>query len=242
MGSLLAVTGFVQLFASAAFLYTANAVTVRSFRGEDIAAARAFIAWWVGMSFYMGASGLIAILASFSWHPLGMLLVARLVYIPAITVAAAGLVYYVAYLYTGRRALKYVVWAYYALAGAAYMALAYSAGGTHVQVTDWSVEVVPRIPNIDAIFALFGVPAIVAAVAYLTLAFRPLQPIQRYRVTLVATSILAWVVSGIVSQALRDPFLIFLGITFFGIVTSFTVFLAYRPPSFIRARLASRKT
>ena len=242
MASLLVVTGLIQLFACATFAYTAYALAVRSMQKQDTSAGRGFIAWWGGMSFYMGITGVLAIAASFGWHPVSVFMAFRLVVIPAISLAAGGLTYYVLYLYTGKASLRYVVAAYYAVVGSVYMTASYLGGATSVEVTPWSAALTPRTPNLDLIYALFGLPAIVSAIAYLSLAFRPLAPMQRYRIVLVALSILGWVVSGIVTSALRDPFLIFLGITFFGIVTAFAVLFAYRPPGAVRRWLDARAT
>ncbi len=240
MASLLVVTGLIQLFACATFGYTAYELAVRALQTRDVGAGRAFVAWWGGMSFYMGVTGIMAVAAGFGWRPLDAFITARLIVIPVISLAAGGLTYYVAYLYTGKAGLKYLVAAYYALVGSVYLAATYLSDPQSLEVTTWSAALAPRVPNLDVIYALFGLPAIISALAYLSLAFRPLEPAQRYRITLVATSILGWVVSGIVSSALRDPFLIFLGITFSGIVTAFAVLLAYRPPGFVRRWLAAR--
>ncbi|HEX9817217.1 MAG TPA: hypothetical protein VGB18_09575, partial [Candidatus Thermoplasmatota archaeon] len=121
MASLLAVTGLIQLFACATFAYTAYALSVRSLQQRDASAGRAFVAWWGGMSFYMGVTGSLAIAASFGWHPLDVFFTARLIVIPAISVGAGGLTYYVAYLYTGKPLLKYAVSAYYVLVGTVYL-------------------------------------------------------------------------------------------------------------------------
>lgn len=240
MASLLAVTGLIQLFACATFAYTAYELAVRSMQKRDASAGRGFMAWWGGMSFYMGVTGVLAIAASFGWHPVPVFFAARIIVIPAISLAAGGLTFYVAYLYTGKASLRYLVAAYYAIIGSVYMAATYVTGATSVEVTAWSAALAPRTQSLDLIYALFGIPAIASAIAYLSLAFRPLGTMQRYRIVLVASSILGWVVSGIVSSALRDPFLIFLGITFFGIVTAFAVLFAYRPPGPVRRWLDAR--
>lgn len=240
MASLLTVTGVIQLFACVTFAYTAYELAMRGLQKRDASAGRAFVAWWGGMSFYMGVTGTMAVAASLGWTPVDAFVTARLIVIPVISLAAGGLTYYVAYLYTGKAGLKYVVAAYYALVGSVYLAATYLSNPTSLVVTSWSAALSPRVPNLDIIYALFGLPAILSALAYLSLAFRPLEPTQRYRIILVATSILGWVVSGIVSSALRDPFLVFLGITFSGIVTAFAVLLAYRPPGLVRRWLARR--
>src|SRR5687767_279293 len=130
VASLLAVTGLIQLFACATFAYTAYELAVRGLQQRDVGAGRAFMAWWGGMSFYMGVTGIMAVAASFGWQPLEAFITARLIVIPVISLAAGGLTYYVAYLYTGKTGLKYVVAGYYALVGSVYLTATYLSNPT----------------------------------------------------------------------------------------------------------------
>lgn len=230
MATALALTGLIQLFACATFAYTAIMLGLRGATGNDRSAVNGFVAWWSGMSLYMGITGSLAIAASVGMYSMEVLYVSRLVVIPLVTIGAGGLTYYVLYLFTGRDGTKFLVGGYYAIVGAIYLTAGFLTRPTSVRVTDWSVELVPRIAGLDIIFLVFGIPAIGSAIAYLTLAFRPVERMQRYRIALVSSSILAWVVTGLLSELSQDPFLVFIGITFFGLVTALAVFFAYRPP------------
>lgn len=236
MGAALAAVGLIQLLACASFVSVARVLAARA-SGDGSGAQRAFVAWWIGMAGVVGLRGVLDLAAAAGYTSLAATVAERYVEIALIASAAWGMSYYVGYLYSGRQVLSPIFLAYFVLVALLYAWATYIGRPTEVVVGAWSVGFRPVTPYVDAIYFLVGVPIIVATLAYLSLIFRPLERIQRYRVAMVSLSILAWVVGGLAASLEGDPLRGLLAITGLGLVTAVAVYLAYHPPLPLLRRL-----
>jgi hypothetical protein len=113
----------------------------------------------------------------------------------------------------------------------------------HTVVTAWDVRVVPEAPVSPGLSVAFGVllavPVVVASAAYAVLAFRVGGRAQRFRVGLITLALAQWFLLLLVSFVLGIQETAWFSIAYQvpGLVSAFFVVVAFRPPSWIRARL-----
>lgn len=236
----LAASGLVQLVAGLAFAIVARALARRPVAAPDRLPARAFVAWWGCLSAYMLLVGGIAVAASFGYSSFESLLATRVLAIPLLMASVWGLTFHVAYLFTGRHDLNWPIAAFYAACGVAFLLLTFVLEPpTGIKVSPWLVELTREggTPYLNLLYVSIGLPPIVASLLYGTLAWRVPTGIQRYRVALVAGSILAWVGSGLAARISMGDLEKFVTLAVFGLGAAAAVVLAYFPPPGVRARL-----
>lgn len=235
----LAVSGVTQLAAGVAYVLVARRLARRRVEGESALAAGAFVAWWGALGAYMLLWGVLTVVASGGYAPLGLFLGLRVVSVPLLMVSVAGLTFHVAYLWTGRRGLFLPIAGFYALCGIAFFALTFVEPPTRVNVGAWLVELSRPggTPLLNRLYVAIGLPPILASLAYGSLYRRVHEPIQRYRVALVAGSIFLWVASGLAARVAAGDFLKFFTLTVLGLAAAAAVVLAYYPPPGLRLRL-----
>ena len=229
----------IQLVAGMAFLVVARALSLRHAGDTERLAARAFVVWWGALGVYMVISSALSLVAAAGYAPLGLFLAARIVNIPLLMLSVWGITFHVAYLFTGRASLNIIIAAFYAVCAAAFFALLVVEAPTGVHVSDWGAELerAGGTPLLNVLYVFIGLPPILASLAYGTLYWRVDAPIKKYRIALVAGSILAWVGSGLVARVSAGDFLKFVTLAIFGLGAAAAVLLAYFPPPGLRARL-----
>jgi len=235
----LAVSGLAQLVAGVAYLAVARRLLTRDVEGDARLASRAFVTWWAALGAYMLLWGAASIVAAAGYAPLPLFLALRVVSVPLLMASVAGLTFHVLYLFTGRRGLFLPVAAFYALCGVAFLAITWVEAPTRVNVAPWLVELARDggTPLLNRLYVVVGVPPIAASLAYGSLFWRVREPMQKYRVALVAGSILLWVGSGLAARVAAGDFLKFFTLTVLGLAAALAVVLAYYPPPGLRVRL-----
>lgn len=156
---------------------------------------------------------------------------------PAYCLAAASLLYYALYLNTGKRTLLAPILVYYIALDLALRYLVGAARRLDIKVQAWQVSFVYETPlqstAYTIVVALIALPLIASVFAYLSLAFRVRNPPVQYRIVLVSTGLLAWVLT----EALAAT----TGITntdageitrrLVALASTFVILLAYYPPA-----------
>lgn len=236
----LAIVGLVKLATCASLVLVGWSLRKRGASSEHgRVASNAFVAWWWGIAAYMAVQGATEILAAFGVASLREIALVRLLEVPIDAVAVWGIMTYVAMLLFDKPRVPVFAGVYAAVATALYVAEALLEP-QRVSVTPWSVGLAPvGSPTYYALSsALFGVPLLLALLAYATLLFRVPEPLQRYRVGLVSTSLFAWVAGGLLATIAEGGRWIFAGVTGLGLLAPLAALAAYRPPPVVLAKLA----
>lgn len=208
------------------------------------AATRAFGLWWSGLAGISVYSAITTGWAAMTPPDLNLFVTFLLAALLVLCVALWGLAYYLAYVFSGRTSWRMPLAAFY---GAFFVWLVYLvqvANPTSVTAGPWSVTVAYEHPVAGAplsrvLVLLLLLPLLVGAAAYLVLGFRAKGAMIRYRVRLVAGSLLAWFGSSLVAnfaginQTAWWPW-ISRGIS---LAASLVILAAYQPPQWVRARL-----
>ena len=216
-------------------------------------AMRMFQAWWWGLAGLSVFTPLVAILSLYGLDTLDLMLILVQVLLLVIFAAIAGLVYYLLYLYTGKRAVMWVVIPYF---GAMIVWLQYIL--LAADISGWGVpsEGGPKtFLNEDggrletdpvqglAFGLLVGVPPLLSAIAFFLLYFKADLAEQKYRIAMVAGALILWFGSslvGTITGLSNDPdtqqsWRLANGLV--GLFASIAVYVAYKPPEWIRRRL-----
>jgi hypothetical protein len=234
----LAGVGAVHLVTAAAFF----AVGAR-FRSRDVGpgmslARNAFVVWWWCFGAYLALQGLVDLAAAAGQAPLGPLLAMRLLSGPLIAAAAWGLAYHILFLWSGRPGWALPLAFYYGAAGAVYSCWLWFHGPEGVEVGRWTADVTYADPIAgpvwNAVLASVGLPLVLGSLAFLALAFKVKDREQRYRIVLVGSSLLVWVVSGYAAQVAANDAMRFATIVGLGLATALAVLAAYYPPAPVR--------
>lgn len=227
-------SGIIHLVAAASFLAVGAALRRRDVAPPERAAAIGFVTWWWALAAYMGITGAVTLAASTGWDSRVGIIAWRIGTAPLLAAAMWGLTYYVVHLVTGRRRLMEPIAAFYAVAGLALIGAFLAQDPAGIRADAWVVD--PEYaspwsgPGYSIILAAFGLPPIAASVAYASLIPKLESRAQRYRVALVAASILAWVGGGLAARVSASDFVVFVTLVGFGLAASVTVLAAYFPP------------
>lgn len=233
VASTLVVTALVHGLSAAAFLYVGRALAARAVPFEDRLARRAFALWWTGMGAYLLIQAILHAVASAGFAPLWLFLAAR-VLTPGLLVAAVwGLTYHIVFLHTGRSSLARPLMVFFGIAGVAFYVAGFLPVPRAVEVGPWLAELegTGEGPLFRAVYVVIGLAPILASLAYLMLIPRVKDRAQRYRIILVAGSILLWVGSGLVARLTAGDLAKFVTVPVFGLGAAGCVVLAYRPPA-----------
>src|SRR6185436_1572132 len=101
-----------------------------------------------------------------------------------------------------------------------------AAHPTGVVAGDWQVDLSPTGPiglPWTLVLASIGIPVILCSIAFLVLAPRLPKREQRYRATLVGSSILVWVGSGLFAQVAGGAVAKFVTLVLFGLAAAVLV-------------------
>lgn len=232
----LLIAGLVSIVTGASFLLVARRVLQRPVDREK-AALRAYATWWAGMGLYLCAQGVFTTVAASGADVATAYLAARSLLIPLLCAGVWGLTGYFVYLYTGRRWWMGLA-ILYALVGALFLVVTYT-GGRMVEVGNWLVGVDDSGQLYRLVYVLVGAPPLLAAFAYLGLLRHAEEPMQRYRILLVAGSVLAYIGSGLAARLSQNGTLIFVTLVVLGLAAATAALLAYYPPQWVQVRLAS---
>ena len=219
-------------------------VARRTLSGDDRIANLAFAMWWYGLGALSFAGGLFSVAAALGQTDLALHVVFLNVAIILICAGFWGLAYYLLYVYTGQKFWIWPVAAFYGFYLVYLLYLIAAAQPTSIQLTKWGTEFTwtrepASFPNARTILLPFVLPLVLGALAYLSLLFRVKVHIQRYRIAMVAGSILVWFGSSFVATLLQisaeDWWQIANRCISLG--AALMVFAAFRPPPWISRRL-----
>lgn len=230
--------GLVHAATAAAFATVGHRLRRRRVGQGERLANSAAVVWWWGMGLYMAIQAALTVPAAFGSLSASMAQATRIVAGPVIATAAWGISFHILYLFLGRRWLVWPLAAYYAVAGLLYSGAAVTHPTVAVMPTPWEVSQTldPAWvgPGRTLVLAMVGLPLVLSSIAYLSLAFRVETRAQRYRVLLVGSGILLWVVAGFAGQVAGGPLARFATIVVLGLLVSMLVSAAYFPPPRLR--------
>lgn len=214
---------------------------------EAKAAFTCFRVWWYGVALTTAVAALRAGLYMAGWLEPWMYVAASQFTVVVICISLWALLCNLLYLYTGSlRSWPYLA-GFYLLVLAVVIALV-SWMGRPLSIGDdgWSLEpvtqrVLPAWGAVLTIVLLVG-PQLVAALAYLRLLGHAPDRTTRYRIVMVAGSLVLWFGSAILASVLQLEGAAGALVTrLAGILAAVLVLLAYDPPAPIRRRLGVKR-
>lgn len=240
--SLTAAAG-TQIIVAVAFFLVGQRLWRRAFDVENRGPALAFVAWWWTLATYLAMQGVLLTLALGGYMPLGLHIAARLIAGPLLCAGVAGLAYHIIFILSGKHWPGAVLAVYYAICALAYDILTLSANPTAVVAGDWQFELTPRPMTTPwaIVLASIGVPVILCSIAFLWIGRRLGDAEQRYRATMVGTSIFIWVGSGLLAQLAGGQAWKFVTLVLFGLAAAILSLMAYFPPGRIQLWLSRRQ-
>lgn len=218
-------------------------------------AKRMFQAWWYGLAGLSTFTPLVAVLAALNLDTFNTMLLLVLVLLVVVFAAIAGLVYYLLYLYTGRTwvlgavigyFMVMIVWLTYILLASHIGSYGAPSPGEAKIFLDAGGKKIPPNPTQGLIFGLVvAVPPLLSAVAFFMLYFKVTGSEQKYRIALVAASLVVWFGSSLVgtvtglstNDATKQSWQ--LANALVALCASAAVYLAYKPPAWIRRKFES---
>jgi len=235
----------MSVVTSVAFACVGRVVERRTVENAGRVANALFATWWYCLAGLGFTSAGFAIAAAFGAADLALHIVLLNAALVVLCVALWALVYYFAYIFSGSTRSLVPLALFYAALYLLFTYLIAAAQPVGVEVARWGSKIVyahdlsasPLVRPLG--LALLGPPAI-GAVAYFSLYFKVDDPVQRYRIGVIGGSIAVWFgssiaasIAGVNDEAWWRP--VSSGIS--GVAAVF-VLMAYRPPAWIRARLA----
>jgi hypothetical protein len=232
----LALAGALGVVTGVAFLIVGRAVHARPVSDESRLARFGAAAWWWALGSYLVLQGGVTLAAAQGALTLEAFLLSRLLANPLLCLAVWGITYYLVHLFTGSRTAAVYLGALYAVVLAVFYVSTFEPGRT-LRVEPWIVGLDAGGDLQRVVYAMVGLPPILASIAYLSLLAKVKEPMQRYRIVLVAGTILAYIGSGLVAFLGTDDTLKFIVLVVFGMGAAAASLLAYYPPRFVVRRL-----
>jgi hypothetical protein len=230
----------------AVYAYVGWRLSRRRVEGSARLANKLFATWWVLLAGLTGLTVVQRIVASMGVEDLAFYLTLVEIQLLILCVALWALLYYFVYVLTGSRRAMAPITMFYA---AYYVALVFLVTARHptgvtlagqTAVIEFANDANPIVLGVLA--TLFLGPVLVAAAGYVRLFFRVQEPTQRYRIGLIAATILVWFgtaaaasVTGLSQLAWWRTISSLLGLG-----AAMTIYLAYQPPRFVRRRYGVR--
>lgn len=223
--------------------YVGWRLAARRVEGEPRLAWTLFRHWWYGLAAISLINPLTTLAREIGVNDGSFYLTLTYVTLLLLVYVLWALLYYLLYLFTGRRWIIYPVTAFY-VAYYVYIMYLLAAAGLYYDEATRAVETTNEIKGAPlAVFTVLLVgPHIVGAIGYFTLYFRTRESTQRYRIGLIAWSIIAWfstalvgaipVGGGRLSQVPGWP--VFTAAI--GLAAAFAILAAYMPPEWVRSR------
>ena len=202
-----------------------------------------FVVWWYGLGAATLLGGLEQVAAAFGVLDLALFVSLTYMALLLICIALWGLLYYLLFLFTGRAGVLAPLTAFYV---AYYIMLLYAIVGANpigIETRRWNVTLTYEHPLegpfTTVIIALLVFPQILGALAYFTLVFKLRDRTQRFRVTVVSWSIIAWFMSSFLASVsgLSNSDAWQLASRLIGLGAALLIFMAYHPPQWMRRRL-----
>jgi hypothetical protein len=202
-----------------------------------------FVVWWyaLGGATLLGAANQFA--AGFGYTDLPLYVSFTHMSLLLICIGLWGLLYYLLFLFTGRAGVLTPLTLFYI---GYYVLLVYAivnANPIGLKVGRWNVTAVYERPFegpfTTALIALLVFPQVFGAAAYFTLAFKLRDRTQRFRVTVVSLSIIAWFLSSFLASVagLGESDAWQLASRGIGLGAALLILTAYHPPGWMRRRL-----
>lgn len=232
----------LTLASAIVYAYVGARLSRRQVEGEAKLAAQLFAAWWVLLGAVTAITAAQGIAALAGVTDLAFYLTAVELEFLVLTIALWALLYYLVYVLTGSRVAMlpltifysaFFVWILYLVALVRFDRVDLDGAAATLHPT---VQVSPAVTGV-LLVALLG-PVLVAAVGYARLFFRVEGRTQRYRIGLVAVTLLAWFGSSAIASATGASKIVWWPIVsgLLGLAAAVSIFFAYQPPSFIRRR------
>lgn len=225
-----------------AYAYAGWLVASRARASASPAGVRLFAAWWIGIALTGLASATLAILAP-RGAPLLVLDWIDQASLLTYATALVGFTSYLALLFLGTHRLTLPIAAAYAalVTWSHASAYAFPATGYTIRAMRPVLERSPQAwgPAPEVMALLLVLPVVIGIGAYATLLRRETDAARRYRITLVTTALVAWLLGVIVISlpALGDVLAGQAAGRFVVLASAACIVLAYRPPLTIRAWL-----
>ncbi len=238
--------GAVALIAATVYAFVGYRLSRRRVSWEARAALQLFGVWWFALAGSTALGGITRLLASSGVNDLTLYTVTTYLNIMLICIALWGLLYYILYLFTGSRTWFVPLTMGYLVYFLTLVYLINQAQPVGVEIGAWNVRLVyaNEIGGVATQMALafLILPQLLGALAYGTLIFRVRNPTQRYRIALVASSILVWFgsaylasITGVSQQTWWQLTSQIIGLSAAGVLL-----MAYFPPAAVRERLGIR--
>lgn len=235
----LAIAGAISVATGVAFALVARAVSRQGVASAHLLARRAHMTWWLALGAYLVLQGALTLAASADRLTLDMYLASRAIAIPLLCASVWGISSFMAYLYWGEPRAATGIGIFYALVAALFFYVTFGQPQTLV-VNGWVVGVQDDDALYRLVYALVGIPPILASLMYLRLMSRADAPEKRYRIALVAGSILLYVGSGLAARLSSNDVVIFVTLVLLGLGAAAASLAAFYPPRPVRAALERR--
>lgn len=241
--TLLASSGFA-LVTALVYAYVGRIVARRRVATEAQLAVTMFAAWWYGLAGLSVVTALFTAAAALGLTNLEIHVALLYLALLALGLMLWALGYYLLYLFVGASRTLWPLGAFYVAYFLLLVYLVESANPIGVTVGDWGTTFEYEHesfggPVVRALLLLLLLPQIVGAVAYFTLLFKTDDPLQRYRIGLVAGTIIVWFGASILASLLgiNDTEAWQIVSRLNGLAAALLILAAYRPPAWVRGRL-----
>ncbi|MCA1819919.1 MAG: hypothetical protein ABR562_03865 [Thermoplasmatota archaeon] len=235
--------GLLALASGVVYAYVGHRIGQRRVVGEAALPLGAFAIWWQSLAAITIITALATIAASFDWLDADLYVALSYFTLMLLSVGLGCLLHYLVFLFTGRlRWWRPIVAAY-----AAYLVFLIYVVRSHlpmgVERQRWQIAVHYERPLAgDPLFAwavvLLIAPPLLSALAYGSLAYRVRERALRYRITVVAASILVWFGSALAASLSgydnSDGWQ--LGSRLIGLAAALCILAGYYPPRPLRRR------
>lgn len=228
---------------AAVYAYVGRRLGQRSVAGEARLAWRLFVHWWYGVAAVtlLGAASTLLPLVGVRDGAVYL----TLVYVTFLVLAYSlwALLYYLVYLFTGNRRVLYPISVFYVCF---YVFVLYLIAASGLYYDAAAGELTPRNQLPSWLLLVFGVllvgPQIVGGIGYFRLFFKTDEPTQRYRIAIIAGSIVAWFSTSLIGQipwgdsrvADLPHWQLFTRLV--GLAAALAILAAYVPPRWVRER------
>lgn len=238
----LLIAAALHLLVAGVYAYVGRQMGRRQASSDGRLAISLFATWWYGLAGITALTALQDAAAGLGVTDLAFYQTVSQLWLAGLCAALFGLLYYLAYLFTGRRSLLVPIALVYATL---YFALTYTLAyrdASAVVVGEWRVGLSyerDAAPGIGAaLVALLIGPHLVGSLAYLSLYFKLPDRTQRYRVGMVAMSLLGWFSATFIASLLHFTQRTYWPIVSvaLGLAAAVMILMAYAPPRFVRER------
>lgn len=241
LGTLL-LSGAMHYLMAAVFLYVGLQLRRRETGVDARGPMLALAAWWLALGLSTTLTATSDVLGALGFTPMAVF--ATISDLNALVVVAglAGLIYYLSYLFTGRH-VQVVVALFFALVLALVLYNNNARVPIGVDIQAWDTDIAWAQPDAGVpralLFLVLLLPPMVGAGGLLALYPRMPGPTQRFRVALVAGSILIWfggvLLLGVFANLDAHPAFGLIA-RLLGVGAAAAAYLAYFPPAWARHR------